>query len=189
MHHVHPDAMGRRVDPWLVRTGSNLEGHRDQTPIVSDVVAYTKLLMFRRVCDGLEDSSTRSFGIVSRMGHFDNEISGGRRKKHKNTCQCAQHRLSVFPRCGKENKILISPKKDTPAPLNATVGRKRYLTVQMYGLFPSVFANFTDETGTPRSCNINLGSRLPTRDPASDANAETRTQDRHQRHKIIMIKR
>jgi hypothetical protein len=50
-------------------------------------------------------------------------------------------------------------------------GRKkeRYLTVQMYGLFASVLANFIDKTGTPRSCSINLGSRLPTRDPASDA--------------------
>ena len=41
--------------------------------------------------------------------------------------------------------------------------------MQMYGLFASVLANFTDEGDTPRSCSISLGSRLPTRDPASDA--------------------
>ena len=39
----------------------------------------------------------------------------------------------------------------------------------MYGLLASVLANFTEETGTPRSRSITLGSRWPTRDPVSDA--------------------
>lgn len=53
MHHIHADAVGWRVDPWLVRTGSDLESHRDQAHIVSDVVAYLKLLVFRQVRDRL----------------------------------------------------------------------------------------------------------------------------------------
>jgi len=45
--------MGWRVDPRLVRSCSNLESHRDQTGVVGDIVAYTKLLVFRQVRDRL----------------------------------------------------------------------------------------------------------------------------------------
>lgn len=53
MHHIHPDAVGWRVDPWLVHTRSDFEPHRDQARVVRDIVPYAKLFVFSQVRDRL----------------------------------------------------------------------------------------------------------------------------------------
>jgi hypothetical protein len=53
MHNVHADAVGRRVNPRLVRGCSNLKSHCNYTPIVGDVVAYAKLVVLSQVRDRL----------------------------------------------------------------------------------------------------------------------------------------
>ena len=67
MHYVHADTVGWRVNPWLVRSRSNLEGHCDQTCIVCDVVSYMKLLVFRQVRDRL-GRPNRSVYFAHRVG-------------------------------------------------------------------------------------------------------------------------
>ena len=79
MHHVHSDAVGWRVDPRLVRTGSNFESHCDQTRIVCDVVTYMKLLVFRQVRDRL-GRPNRSVYFAHRVER-DGSIAGIGREK------------------------------------------------------------------------------------------------------------
>ena len=64
MHHVHADAMGWWVDPGFVCARPNLESHRDQPRIVSDIVANVKVGVFRQVRDRLCDGTRTHHRIL-----------------------------------------------------------------------------------------------------------------------------